>query len=328
MFELGVALRACGLERCGRRAVLDGLAHFTDRRTGLASCSDATLAAHTGLSERSIRRNVKALLDDLSLAGLVKVIERGQGRGRRSTYRVDLARVEFLGQAVMMAKRVIHAGASKALIDAKLTGAPLTPDNIRRAFKCLLRNLTHDRARKVRLAVMDLASQFEQFMAERAPAETPKKQPSAYAKRLARLRKGRGGVAERAVDKLCTTLGISRAKPAKMTGSYNKDNNPSGLSPLTPLSALTVRAEAVKQGRCVLAAADLVAFTAGWRGEREAFLAEFGIRTAEVNRNGVLSVFCESWQEATRLSDRWTDGLMRYAKQLELEGVAFVSEAV
>lgn len=333
MFELGIALRACGLESKGRRQVLDALSHFTDRRTGLASVSDATLACHTGLSERSIRRIIPDLLDP-SLAGLVTLVRRGCGRARASTYRIDLARIEPLGQAVLLARRVIYAGASKALIDDRLNGRPLTPDNIRAVFKSLLKRLVDGRFRKTRLAVMELASQFEreidQFTKTRANEPGPRKRVSIWQKRVMKLRLRGQDCARWAVENTAQRLGISASKkgvnPDKMTSVYNIEPITSGLTPKSPNSAQTVTAQASRPGQCLLSASDLVAYVAGWRGERGAFLAEFGRRPAEVNRNGVLTVLCADDGEANALSARWMDGLQRYAAEFGLAGVVFAAD--
>lgn len=342
-FELGVALRNCGLERCGRRAVLDGLAHFTDRRTGLASVSDARLAHHIGQSERNVRRVLKSILDDMSLAGLVRLVERGVGRGRRSTYAVDLARIEPLGQAVMVVQRVLHAGVAKLLNDANLTGKALTPDNIRAVFKALLAKLAEgSRYRKARLAVVELASRFEKEMAnfkacarqrpdaDAAGRETP------YQRRLRKLRQRRQNVGQTIekrvlnaffgrVDKSVNPARFSGQKPDKMSTAYNIDNIPSGISPLPPRSGQMVSGVAARQGEFLIFASDLVATVAGWRKERDAFLQAFGTRTARVNRNGVVTVLCADQRDLEGVR-RYQDGLMRWVADLDLAGLVFELE--
>ena len=73
-FELSEMILGCGLERGGRRAVLEAMAHFADRDTGMVRVSQARLAQRAGLTERQVRRVRDSLLYDDELEGLLRCV--------------------------------------------------------------------------------------------------------------------------------------------------------------------------------------------------------------------------------------------------------------
>ena len=331
-FELGEALRRCGLETGGRRLILDAMACYTDDETGLCSASQASLAVHAGMSERNAKRLIAALLRDADLAGLVRLVRPAAGRGRVAVYQLMISRVEPLAAAVKAAQRVARAGVGLAMLDAGLCGKPLSPDNMRRAFKLLAALMRAEGHPPAALVVEAQQAVFEAFLASEAPVRRPDgsepgidqpgfdfgaESPSAACGKPCGKPDGKG-------DNLS-------GKGDNLSSVHIRNLLPSGISTLAPAPReaceFLIAVQAIRAGEFFLDPMAMIAQVTACREDRRAFGKAFAGRMARINPHGALTIFCNGEAEGAELADRWLEPLVAYAASVGLSGVVFKSRA-
>lgn len=337
-FELGEAFRRCGLETGGRRLILDALACYTDEETGLASASQASLAVHAGMSERGAKRLLRELLTDPELAGLVRLVRPGNGRGRLAVYQLMIGRVEPLASAVKAAQRVARAGVGMALLDAGLCGKPLSPDNMRVVFALLARLMRLEGNPPAALAVEAQAALFEAFLAGEAPVRRPDGSQAEIDEPEFDFEAG---------NEVSAPVEIAPApcgeKPGKGDNLSGKGDNLSSahirnLSPqgYTPRArgagkacgipdAQPVAAQAARNREFFLEPTAMIAHVADCREDRRAFGEAFAGRLGRIDAHGVLTIVCRDPAEADALAGRWLQPLVSYGADIGLSGVVFAA---
>lgn len=340
-FELGEALRRCGLETGGRRLMLDALACYTEEETGLASASQLSLALHAGMTERHAKRLLAELLGDGALQGLVRLVRPAAGRGRTAVYQVMIGRVEPLAAAIKTAQRVARAGVAAAIIDAGLCGKVLSPENMRAAFGVLARlmraegNLTAAAAIEAQRALFEAHLASEEPMRGpdgRLPFAEPENTPQAEEESpLSRCGNPCEGPVEKAAERgtFRPEKGdISSGKGDISSSAHSKDNIPSGNNSLRAPDAreaagIFVVGDATAQGEFFLDPLGMIGHVTACRDDRRAFGEAFSGRVARINEHGALMIRCRTEAEAFELSRRWLEPLVSYAAVWGLSGVAF-----
>lgn len=336
-FELGEALRRCGLETGGRRLMLDALACYTDEDTGLASASQLSLALHAGMTERHAKRVLAELLSDEALQGLVRLVRPAAGRGRTAVYQLMIGRVEPLASAIKAAQRVARAGVAAAIMDAGLCGKTLSPDNMRAAFGVLSRLMRAEGNLAASAAIDAQRALFEAFLAAeepirgpdgRLPLKEPENDPQADEKPAsAPCGKPVDSPAKRGTFRP-EKGDISSKKGDISSSAHSIDIFPSGIKPLPAPDAreapgLFVVGDATAQGEFFLDPIGMIGHVAACRDDRRAFGEAFSGRLARINEHGALMIRCRTESEAFELSRRWLEPLVSYAAVWGLSGVAF-----
>lgn len=345
-FELGEAFRRCGLETGGRRLILDALACYTDEETGLASASQASLAVHAGMSERSAKRLLRELLTDPELAGLVRLVRPGNGRGRLAVYQVMIGRVEPLAAAVKAAQRVARAGVGMAMLDAGLCGKPLSPDNMRAVFALLARLMRLEGNPPAAMAVEAQQALFEAFLAGEAPVRRPDGSEADI--EAPEFDFEAGYDASEPVENAAAPCGEKPGKGDNLSGkgdnlssAHIRNLSPQGYTPRARGAgeacaipdapppdrpgAEFVTGQAVRGREFFLDPMAMIAHVADCREDRRAFGEAFAGRLGRIDAHGVLTIVCRDAGEAEALSGRWLDPLVRYAAVIGLSGVVFAA---
>lgn len=329
-FELSETILGCGLERGPRRQLLEAIAHYADNETGLARVSLSRLATRAALSERTVYRILPLLLNDPEADGLVRCVRPGGGRGNAGVYKLDVARLEPVAQAIRAAGRRVYAGVSKALQDAGLAGETASPANIRRIFRVLDALLRREGEFTTAQTVAALAAEFEQALRRR-------REISVIGRALPPADPGLPGPAEDAAapveneglnpDRLTQNPDRLTRNPDSLTIAYSKDTSPSGIStPAAPREAgcgKILAGSATAAGEFLFDAEGLLAHAALSRSERLALLGDLQGRLARVTRDGVLAIRCRSGGDAEAMHRRWFEALLGWASDAGLAGVVF-----
>lgn len=351
-FELGEAFRRCGLETGGRRLILDALACYTDEETGLASASQASLAVHAGMNERSAKRLLRELLTDPQLAGLVRLVRPGNGRGRLAVYQLMIGRVEPLATAIKAAQRVARAGVGMALLDAGLCGKPLSPDNMRAVFKLLARLMRAEGNPPAAAAIEAQAALFEAFLASETPVRRPdgsevsQTEPEFDFDAPQTDEKGPAAPCELPVEEPAERGTIRPEKGDNLSGkgdnlssAHIRNLSPQGYTPSAPeareggepdgsenlIADAPVTGQAARRREFYLDPMAMIGHVTACREERRAFGEAFAGRLARIDAHGTLTIVCAHAAEAEWLSGRWLEPLVRYAADIGLSGVVFAA---
>ncbi|MBA4338331.1 MAG: hypothetical protein C0421_05755 [Hyphomonas sp.] len=343
-FELGEALRRCGLETGGRRHILDALACYTDEETGLASASQVTLAVHAGMSERHAKRILAELLADESLAGLVRLVRPSQGRGRVAVYQLMIGRIEPLAAAIKASQRVARAGVAMALLDAGLCGKALSPDNMRSVFTLLARLMRAEGNPPAAAAVEAQAALFEAFLASETPVRRPDgsqaaqvepefdfdapgtdEKPPAEACEMAVEETGERGTS-------CPEKGDNLSRKGDILSSAHIRNlSPQGYTPTAPeareADEILIAGQAVRPRDFYLDPMAMIGHVTACRADRRAFGEAFAGRRGRIDAHGTLTIVCSHAAEAEWLAERWLEPLVSYARDIGLAGVVFAARA-
>lgn len=331
-FELSDVILGCGLERGGRRAVLEALAHFADQETGMVRVSQVRLAQRAGLSERQVRRVLEGagpsdgartdgLLSDPQLHGLVRRVRSAGGRGHAAVYRLDVGRLEPLRAAMTLAARRIYAGVAKALLDGGLTGGKASPRNIQRAFEAIAGALKAEEEFTALRAVQALRDEFEAAMSRfdeisviGRPLGGPTEAVEGEAKPGHNVRLSDAGNPDT----------VSR-NPDMVSAAHNKDSSPSGVTPFAREAACgrILAGAAVNRAAFLFATEGLLAHATVNRRERLQLVEDLQGRLARVTRDGVLAIRVRTEAEAAAMAGRWLEPLLGWAADLGLAGVVF-----
>tara|TARA_R110000787_G_scaffold3148_4_gene12642 strand:- start:36743 stop:37795 length:1053 start_codon:yes stop_codon:yes gene_type:complete len=329
-FELGEAIRRCGLETGARRAVLDALACYTDVETGLARVSRVSVAVHAGIVEKTAQRVLNDLCSDVELAGLVRRVREASGRGNPAVYRVDIARLEALSDAMKAAGRRVFAGVGKRLSDAGMIGRKASPENVRAVFTELTELLREEDQPVVRRLVESHRAAFEAALARSREVEVigmkvvpggPDVPPLAPVdKPVEGANKGGHSVpvsgAERGTSR--PERGTFRPTP------YNKDSSPSGNITLAR-EALPVEkilaSQACAIGDCVFSVEGLLAHATLNRRERIELVDALHGRMMRVSPAGLLAIRAYDAKDAAEVEARWLEPLVSWAGSVGLSGV-------
>ncbi|RAN30647.1 hypothetical protein [Hyphomonas pacifica] len=325
-FELGEAIRRCGLETGARRAVLDALACYTDADTGLARVSRVSIAVHAGVNERTVQRVLKELCGDAELQGLVRMVRESSGRGNPAVYRVDIARLEPLADAIKSAGRRVFAGVGKAMADWGLIGRKATPENIRAAFSCLMRLLREEGQENACRVVESLRGTFEEALqrsVDVAIIGTPLEGKMGGDRPVDKSAKGGQDVSLSGGQK----GDISSRKGDISSRPYNKDSSPSGITPFArdarEACGKILAAQAVGQGELVFCTEGLLASATLNREERLQLIRDLQGRIVRVSPDGILAIRVRDDADAEAMADRWLEALVRWATEVGLSGVVF-----
>lgn len=314
-FELSELVLGCGLERGPRRQLLEALAHYADTQTGLSRVSLASLATRAALSERTVYRVLPGLIDDPETDGLVRLVRPGGGRGNAAVYKIDVARLEPVTQAIRTAGRKVYAGVAKALQDAGLAGEKASPDNMRAIFRTLDRVLRQEEEFVTARTVAALAEEFEQAVRRR-------REISVIGRPIQPVEDGAGTVENEGRNPDSLTR-----NPDRLTIAHNKDLSPSGIStPADPAETgcgKIFAGQATAAGRFLFDVEGLMAHGTASRSERLEMVADLQGRIARVTRDGVLAIRCRSAGDADALQRRWHEALLGWAADAGLSGVVF-----
>jgi hypothetical protein len=317
-FELSETILGCGLERGPRRQILEAIAHFADNETGLSRVSLSRLATRAALSERTIYRILPQLLDDPETDGLVRCVRAGGGRGHASVYKLDIARLEPVTQAIRTAGRKVYAGVSKALQDAGIAGEKASAENIRQIFRILDKLLRSEGEFVTAQTVCALAAEFEEALRKR-------KEISIIGRPLPAGEKAGAAVESAGLNPDSLSL-----NPDSLTIGYNKDLSPSGITTPAPADRAgcgwIYAAAATARGEFLFDAEGLLAHAALCRSDRLDLLHDLQGRLARVTRDGVLAIRCRSAGDAEAMQRRWLDALLGWATDAGLSGVVFDGE--
>lgn len=320
-FELSEMILGCGLEKGGRRAVLEAMAHFADLDTGMVRVSQVRLAQRAGLTERQVRRVLDGLLADNELQGLLRCVRGGAGRGQAAVYRLDVMRLEPLRAAMNTAARRIYAGAAKAQLDSGLSGVKATPDNIRAVFAVLARQLAEEEQFSARRAVEALRDEFEGVMARHAELCVIGRPLEDNSGPVDEGRKPGHDVrlsGDENPDKMSEN-------PDILSSAHNKDTSPSGITSFAreaPCGKIMAGA-ATGYDRFLLDTEGMLAHATLNRRQRAELIEDLQGRTARVTRDGVLAIRSRSEADAEAMADRWLDALLGWAGDVGLSGVVF-----
>lgn len=118
-----LTVRNCALLTEAEMRVLETVALYTDRRTGFASVSLATLAMLTRMHEKSVRR-VFDRLSGPQHDRLLHIAQRPRGAGAVWLLRPHWERLQAVADAVCETRRRIGAGCAEAVIQSGLWQAP------------------------------------------------------------------------------------------------------------------------------------------------------------------------------------------------------------
>ncbi len=339
--DFGEAIRRMGLETGARRAVLDALACYTDEQTGLARVSRASVALHAGVSEKTAYRTLKELYEDEDLEGLVRLVKPGSGRGNPAVYAVDIARLEYLSDAIKRTGRRCFAGVGKRLQDQGLVGAKASPDNMATLFSCLVRLLRDEGHQADAAAVRGLWEAYEAHLDAMPRPE-----------RIAEIRQPAGGeiLPSSGPDEANTSLEGHVENPARSveneTGKgdissqkgdissqpHNKDSSPSGIITNARArareapTAQVVSASTAIEGEFYLSAEGLIAHACLNRRNRIAVLDDLQGRLCRVSPDGALVIRARDPDDAETLRARWLERVSDWAGDIGLTGVIIDAE--
>ncbi|MBB40971.1 MULTISPECIES: hypothetical protein [Hyphomonas] len=325
-FELSEMILGCGLERGGRRAVLEAMAHFADRDTGMVRVSQARLAQRAGLTERQVRRVRDSLLYDDELEGLLRCVRHASGRGNAAVYRLDVTRLEPLRSAMVLSARRIYAGAAKAQLDNGLAGVKATPGNIRSVFAALIRQLADEDQNSTRRAVEALRDEFESAMASHHELSV-----------IGRRLEDGAGELDGAVDGAAKAghnvhlsgdenPDIMSRKADILSKPHSMDISPSGKS--TPAASPAACGKilvgsAVGFDRFLFEVEGLLAHATLNRRERMDLIHDLQGRVARVTLDGILAIRARNEADAEAMAARWLEPLLGWAGDVGLAGVVF-----
>lgn len=328
-FELSEMILGCGLEKGGRRALLEAMAHFADLETGMVRVSQARLAQRAALSERQVRRVLPEVLADDELEGLLRCVRPAVGRGNAAVYRLDVSRLEPLRAAMNLAARRIYAGAAKAQLDCGLAGVKATPGNIRSVFAALVRQLTAEEEYSTRRAVEALRDEFESAMARH-------REISIIGRRMEADQMGDQAPVETDVKpgqdvRLCEggKADILSRKADILSKGHSIDISPSGNTPSAreagdPETCGKILAGAATgTERFLFEAEGLIAHATLNRRERLDLISDLQGRLARVTRDGVLAIRARNEADAEAMAARWLEPMLGWAADLGLAGVVF-----
>lgn len=329
-FELSEMILGCGLEKGGRRALLEAMAHFADLETGMVRVSQARLAQRAALSERQVRRVLPEVLADDELEGLLRCVRPAVGRGNAAVYRLDVSRLEPLRAAMNLAARRIYAGAAKAQLDCGLAGVKATPGNIRSVFAALVRQLTAEEEYSTRRAVEALRDEFESAMARH-------REISIIGRRMEEDETPVESDAKPGHDvRLCEgeKADIMSRKADILSKPHSIDISPSGNTPSAREAAEPETCGKILAGaatgveRFLFEAEGLIAHAALNRRERLDLISDLQGRLARVTRDGVLAIRARNDADAEAMAARWLEPMLGWAADLGLAGVVFDGAAL
>lgn len=320
-FELSEMILGCGLERGGRRAVLEAMAHFADLETGMVRVSQVRLAQRAALTERQVRRVLDGLLYDEALEGLLRCVRGSAGRGHAAVYRLDVMRLEPLRAAMNLTARRIYAGAAKVQLDNGLSGVAATPANIRAVFCALSRQLTEEQEYSTRRAVDALLEEFEDAMTRHRELSVIGRPLEAG---LQAVENGANAGQNVRLSGARNPDKMSR-NPDILSSAHSIDNSPSGNTPSAREAGCgkIMVGAAVGLRQFLFETEGLLAHVTLNRRDRHDLIVDLQGRMARVTRDGVLAIRVRDAADADALASRWLDPLLGWAGDVGLAGVVF-----
>lgn len=320
-YELSETILGCGLERGGRRAVLEAMAHFADLETGMVRVSQVRLAQRAALTERQVRRVLDGLLYDEALEGLLRCVRASSGRGHAAVYRLDVMRLEPLRAAMNLTARRIYAGAAKVQLDNGLSGVPATPANIRAVFGALSRQLNDEQEFSTRRAVDALLEDFEDAM-------TRHRELSVIGRPLeASVRPVDGGANTGQNVRLSGARNPDKMSrnPDILSSAHSIDNSPSGNTPSAHEAGCgkILVGAAVGFRQFLFETEGLLAHVTLNRRDRHDLIVDLQGRMARVTPDGVLAIRVRNEADAEALARRWLEPMLGWAGDVGLAGVVF-----
>ena len=327
-YELGEAIRRCGLESGARRAVIDALACYTDADTRLARVSRVSIALHAGVSEKTVQRLVAEICADPELEGLVRLVREAKGRGNPAVYRVDIDRLEPLSDAIKAAGRKVFAGVGKRLFDRGLVGRKASRYNIRAVFRALDGLLEAEGQLATRALVKAHCEAFEEaLLASGDVTLIGRKMPERDENKAVDSAHETGTSCPRLSDEKGDILS---GKGDISSREHSIDNSPSGNIPLTrdagegaheAAPGRIVACAASDAGEMIFTVEGVLAHATVNRRERLDLTADLDGRIVRVNADGVVIFRARSIDDAEAIG-RWITPLTDWTQAIGLAGVA------